>query len=139
GIPGMPTALGSMVLILALQVLLHRENIWMPDWIQRRKLQSDKVCRGVQLARKPAAVVDRLMRPRLTFFTRHAGYWGIVALSALVAATMPPLEILPFVATSAGLILTLLALALITQDGLVALIAFLLAGSVSVYVAVEFI
>ena len=126
GIPGMPTFIGTLVVLVAAQLLFGRKHFWLPQWVHRRKVSREKLERALRMVRKPARWVDRILRPRLTFLTRGPGVYLIARVSILVAATMPPLEILPFVATTTGAILSALGLALIARDGLIALIALVL-------------
>lgn len=137
GIPGIPTALGTVVLLISGQLIAGRKSFWLPRWVLSRKVPGQRLAQGVRLMRKPARVIDRFLRPRLTFLTRHVGYWLIVTISALIAATMPPLELLPFVATTAGAALTTFALALIANDGLLALIALGFTGGTAAIVITQ--
>jgi hypothetical protein len=59
----------------------------------------------------------------MTVLRHCAGVYVIAVLCVVIAATMPPMEIVPFAATSAGAALTAFALSLLSHDGLVALIA----------------
>ncbi len=53
-----------------------------------------------------------------------------VALTCLlIGLTMPPMELVPFSANGGGLALTLFGLALLAEDGLMALAAYLLTGT----------
>ena len=54
-----------------------------------------------------------------------------------IGATMPPLEILPFLATTAGAALTMFGLALIARDGLMALIGMAFTGGLIALIVVN--
>lgn len=47
---------------------------------------------------------------------------------------MPPMELMPFAASAAGLSVTLFALSLIARDGLIALLGFIATATLSVLV-----
>lgn len=126
GIPGMPTTIGVLVIVFAVQLLMLRERLWLPKWILRRKLNRARLVQAIRWVRRPARVVDSLLRPRLTFLTRHAGAYLIILVCAFIAATMPALELVPFLATGAGGLMAAFGLALIADDGLLALIALVL-------------
>jgi hypothetical protein len=130
GIPGMPSVLGLLVLLVAGQLLLRRTHFWLPRWMLRREVNHRKLCQATGLMRRPARVIDRFLRPRLTFLTRHVGACVIIVVCVLIALSMPPLEILPFTASLSGAALSTFALALISNDGLVAVIGFLITGGV---------
>jgi hypothetical protein len=131
GIPGMPTTIAITVSLVAVQFLLGQRHFWVPRWVQERRVSHARFCEAVRLMKRPARVIDRFLKPRFEMLTHEAGIHAIAVLSLVIAATMPPLEIVPFAATSAGLALTTFGLSLITGDGLVALVALVLTAGVA--------
>lgn len=126
GIPGMPTTMGAVVLLIAVQLVLGRKKFWLPGWLLARDMDRKKLENALDRIRPAARFIDRWLQPRLVFFTRGPGI-GMLAIACMAMATMMPLmEIVPFSATSAGVILTLLGLSLIAGDGLMALTAYIL-------------
>jgi hypothetical protein len=127
GIPGMPTTVAIIVFLTAGQLLARRDHIWLPRWVLRRGFERRKFCRVLGWMRKPARFIDRhLLKPRLRALTNHAGSYAAAAICMMIALTMPPLEMVPFAATVAGLAITCFALSLIANDGLLLLIALAL-------------
>ncbi|WP_440997980.1 exopolysaccharide biosynthesis protein [Arhodomonas sp. SL1] len=126
GIFGVPTLTGVIVLLVALQLLAGREHIWLPEWILSRRFPARSTRRALRAVRRPAAWIDQLLRPRLTVLTAGTGNRVTATACVLIAISMPPLELMPFAATSAGVLITLLALAIIADDGLLALVALAL-------------
>lgn len=122
-IPGVPTLMGIIVLLTAGQLLFQRDHFWLPQWLLRRTLPRDKLCKMLKWLRPPARFFDRLTRPRLTVFTRGAGSYVIAIAAIVVALTMPATEIVLFSANVVGLVLTLFGLALIARDGVLVLLA----------------
>lgn len=139
GIPGMPTTVAIIVTAVAVQFLMGRTHFWLPQWVRKRELSHDRFCKAVAWLRKPARFTDRLLKRRLEFLTHDAGIHGIAVLVVIIAATMPPLEIVPFAATTAGLALTAFGLAVIAHDGLVALVALVLTVGVAGLVVYSFL
>ena len=90
----------------------------------RRRIDRAKFCKALRLLRRPARLVDPLIRPRLSVMTHDAGVHTIALVCILIAITMPPVEILPFVASAAGAALTGFGLSLIAGDGLITLLAW---------------
>ncbi|MFW5972654.1 MAG: exopolysaccharide biosynthesis protein, partial [Bacteroidota bacterium] len=43
-IPGMPTLMGILVLLVAVQLLLNRKHFWLPRWLLRRAFSREKFC-----------------------------------------------------------------------------------------------
>jgi hypothetical protein len=74
-----------------------------------------------------------MMRPRLTRLTEGGSVYLIASVCVVVAAVTPAMELVPFSANLAGIVLTAFGLALIASDGLLALIAIVLtAGTIGV-------
>jgi hypothetical protein len=127
-IPGVPTAMGAVVVLIAGQLLARRKQFWLPRRLLDASLSARKVCKGVGWLRKPAGPVDRVMRPRLTQFVTAPWTYVIAAIALVIGLAQPFMELVPFSATGAGAALTAFGLALIARDGLVALVAMALAA-----------
>jgi hypothetical protein len=123
-IPGVPTIIGTLVFLITIQLLFGREYFWLPGWVLKRSVSSDKLRKALKWLRSPARFVDRLLRPRLTFFTKGAVIYVIAMLCIIIAVSMPAMELVPFLANLAGAAFTAFGLSLIAHDGLLALIAF---------------
>lgn len=123
GIPGMATLMGLWVFLVALQMLLGRRHVWLPRWLLSRWAARKTVRKAVCRLLKPARWIDRWLKPRLSALTGIAGSYLIAGVCLALSLTMPFMEVVPFSATTAGLPLTLLGLALIARDGLLAAIA----------------
>lgn len=128
-IPGVPTLMAIFIVLVAVQVLMGRRHLWLPQWLLDRSVSSDKLETALGWLRKPARFVDRLLRPRLQWITDRTGVYAMAFLCILIAAALPPMELIPFSANAAGLALTSLGLALIADDGLLAVIAFLVSAA----------
>jgi len=125
GMPGVPTTMGLLVLLIAGQLLFRRQHFWLPHWMLKRSIGKDKLRKGVNWLRPPARFIDGWLRPRLPVFTHGACIKVISLVCAVIAATMPIMELVPFSAHSAGIALTAFGLSLIARDGLLVLLALL--------------
>lgn len=123
-IPGVPTMMAVLVLLIAVQVVFHHEHLWLPNWLLKRSIAEKKLCKAVNWMQRPARFVDRFLRPRLTLFTHGKGAYAVAIACAIVAVLMPVTEVVPFSANAVGLVLTVFGLALISHDGLLAAIGF---------------
>lgn len=128
-IPGVPILMGAVVVLTASQLLIRRRHFWLPGWLLNRKVAASKLKKTVGWLRRPAGFVDRLLRPRLGVLVHGAGAYAIALVSLAVALLTPAMEVVPFSANAAGLVLTAFGLALIARDGLIALIALIVAGA----------
>ncbi len=120
-IPGVPTIVAVVVLLTAGQLLLRRSELWLPQWLLRRSIDKDKLCKAIGWLRPPSRFIDRWLQPRLPRLTHD---FAIAAACVVIAAVLPFLEVVPFSANVAGAALTAFALSLIAHDGLLALIAW---------------
>lgn len=124
GMPGVPTATGILILLIAVQLFFGRDHFWLPKWLLRRSLGKDKVHMAIRWLRPVARFIDRWLRPRLPALIRGGSIYLISFICAAIAIVMPMMELVPFSAHGAGLALSAFGLALISRDGLLALIAF---------------
>lgn len=127
-IPGMSATMGVFVLLTSGQMLLRRDHFWLPQWLLRRSVAKNKLCKVLGWAQKPARFLDKLLRPRLKLFVNGGGTMAIALVCTVIALFMPAMEFIPFSANGAGLALTAFGLALIGRDGLIAVFALLVTG-----------
>lgn len=123
-VPGVPTIVAAFVFLVAVQVLLRQDHVWLPRWLLSRSVSQRKLLKAVARMKRPAQVVDRFLRPRLTRFVTHEGVYVIAVISVLVALAMPIMEFVPFSANAAGLVLTLFGFSMVAHDGLLAVAGF---------------
>ncbi|MFO7550409.1 MAG: exopolysaccharide biosynthesis protein [Haliea sp.] len=123
-IPGAPTVIGVFVFLLALQLLLGRDYFWLPDWLLCRSISGENVQKGLGYLYPPARFIDRFLKPRL--FVLVDGYAQyMIALTALaIALCMPVMEVVPFSANAAGIVLVGFGLSMIARDGLLVLVSY---------------
>ena len=127
-IPGVPTLMALLVLLVAGQLLVGRRTFWLPQWLLKRSVPHGKLDRALTWMHKPARVIDRGLKPRLTWLTQRAGTYLIALFCFLIALAMPLMEVVPFSANGAGLALMMFGLSLMANDGLWALLALILTG-----------
>ena len=123
GIPGMPTSMSVLVLIVAVQLLIKRDHFWIPQWLLKRSVKRKKLDKALKWLKPPARFIDRFLRQRLTYLVQNAGNYAVAEVCVAVALTMPAMELVPFSATIAGAALAMLGLALVAGDGALALFA----------------
>lgn len=124
-IPGVPVMMGLLVILVAVQVILRREYVWLPQWLLKRSVTNDKVRTSVRWLRRPARFMDRWSKERYAWLVTQAGAYVIAATCIIIAMATPVLEVIPFSASLAGTAITAFGLALLRRDGLIALLAVL--------------
>lgn len=123
-IPGVPTTVGIFVVLISSQMLFQREYFWIPRWLLERSVSKKTLCKTLGWLKGPAKRIDRVVRPRLTFFTHRVGAFSVAAVCTGIGVVMPTMEVVPFAANGAGAALTAFGLALIAHDGVLAIVAF---------------
>jgi hypothetical protein len=129
GVPGLPTTTAMLVFLVGIQLLFGRHHFWLPQWIVKRGVSRQNFKKALDWMRRPARWIDRVIRPRLAVLTHRAGAAVITAWCVLMALFTPPLELLPFATSLMGAVYVAFGLSLIAHDGLLALVAFAIAGT----------
>lgn len=133
-VPGVPTLMAMVVLLSAGQLLLGRERPWLPGWLLGRQVEAGTVQKVVEWMRPGVRAVDRVLRPRLTVLTGRPARYAIAAACLVVAAAMPAMEMVPFSANFAGVLLAGFGLSLVTSDGLLVLVTLAVACAIAAVV-----
>ena len=141
GIPGVPSFLALIVALTALQMLLGRDHVWMPEFIQSRSVTGKALHKAVNRLRGLADFLDRHSEGRMEFLTEGVALKAVALVVLLLCCTVPPLEFLPFASSIPMLAIAILGLALTVRDGallLASLIFTLFATAVGTYMFITF-
>ncbi|KZY34986.1 exopolysaccharide biosynthesis protein exod [Roseovarius sp. HI0049] len=122
-IPGVTALLALMVFILVAQMMVGRESLWLPGFITRRRMSSDKLCKGIKWLRKPVRFVERFLKPRFTWFFHRPWIWVPLILVMALTLFMPFMEFVPTSGSIASAVIALFAASLLTRDGVLALLS----------------
>lgn len=117
---GVPQVLGVPIILLAAQVLVGREEPWLPEGILKRRVPKAWLDRMADFATKRMGWFERLSRPRLHWLA--AGPGERLAAVFMILATLT--IVLPMTNTVPSVALALLSVGLIQRDG-----AFVALGS----------
>jgi hypothetical protein len=122
-VPTAPTVIATLTFLVSVQLLLGRETVWIPRALEKLSVKAARVRKTVKVSRRPARLIDRLVKPRLSVLTRPWADRTVAAACMLAALATPPLELLPFVAFIPALAVATFGLALVARDGLLVLLA----------------
>ncbi|MRL69811.1 exopolysaccharide biosynthesis protein [Brevundimonas sp. SPF441] len=119
GLYGVPQVVGLIVILLAGQMLVGREEPWLPRWFLNLQCKGSWLKAMADFAETKLGWIDRLSRPRLRRFADGPGekLAAVFMILATVTIVMPLTNTIPSIA------LALLSVGLIQRDGL-----FVLAG-----------
>lgn len=121
-IPGVPTTMGLIVILIAGQYLMGRTHPWVPDFIGERSVKRDKVLQAADKSRPWAKWVDGFLGKRLQALVEGPMEHVVAGLCVLLALTMPPAELLPGLAAVPAAAILFLGLAITARDGLLGLL-----------------
>lgn len=71
-VPGTTTVLGVPILLIAVQLVFRRDQLWMPNWILKRSIDRATYRTAIDKILKPLRKVERLSRPRLSIMSSDA-------------------------------------------------------------------
>lgn len=118
--PGVSSIFGLGIALFAVQLMIGRVRPWMPGWLARRGIARTAFAKGLRRVAPLLVRVERVSRPRLAWMTGPAaerllgGF--ILVLALFVCVPLPMTNAMPAFAV------TVIAIALIQQDGLMSLI-----------------
>jgi len=127
-IPGVPSTIAAVIVLLAGQMLFGRKRMWLPGFVERRSMPAHKVRTATDNLRGVARILDRWFHGRLEQLTERAAIKVAAAMCIGLACTVPPLEALPM---ASALPIAAFGLAMLVRDG-----ALMIAAAVLSLVAV---
>ena len=122
-VPGLPTLLGLMIAIIAFQLLIGRDHMWLPGFIANRSRESEDVKKAADKLSGLAERLDRWFHGRMVRLTSKPFQRVAAALILVLTLTVPPLELLPMATTVPMAAIAAFGLALLVHDGLLMLVA----------------
>lgn len=129
-LPGASTVIGVLIAWPAVQMILGHDAASLPRLIARRQIGVEKLARVIRVVVPRLRWVERLIRPRWpTPFHTTKRVTGVVMLLVGVTLISP----VPFSQVVPALVIMLLALAYLEEDGVALLVALIAAvGSLAV-------
>jgi hypothetical protein len=119
GIPGLPTTLALIISLFAVQIAIGRQDIWLPGFLERRTVEARRLDEAADKLRPIATWMDRHFGVRVRWLTERFRQRLAAGAIIVMAATVPPLELLPFASTIPMTVIALFGLGMLLGDGLV--------------------
>lgn len=114
GLYGVPQVVGVVIILIAGQLLIGREEPWLPGWMLKLRAKGTWLKAMADFAEGRLGWVDRFSRSRLLMFAAGAGERVTAVFMILATLTI----VLPMTNTIPSIALALMALGLIQRDGL---------------------
>jgi hypothetical protein len=124
--PGLPVGFvsGTVVALIALQVMVGRHTLWLPERLHNFSLPSSILIKGAAYLAKPMRFFERWLKPRHSEFTGKTARM-FLALPILILAISIVLPI-PLGNQAPSIALIAYGFGLIERDGLAILVAIIL-------------
>lgn len=134
--PGVPTVVGIILMIVSIQMVLGREDLYLPGILSKRSFDRKSLVGAFTGLAPKLAVIERVMKPRLLFMTGRVGsiFIGIIVLvmALVLILPLPPGGNFP-----PALACAVLGMGLAQRDGVI--VAIGLVASVVAMIAVSFV
>lgn len=127
-IPGMSIVTGTIILIVAAQLLIGRDRPWLPKRALNFSFSKETLITAIERGTPYARRIDKLLKPSLNRFTEFPATRIIALVTISLALTMYPLALLPFAVAIPSMAIVLFALGLTARDGRLILAGFLISG-----------
>lgn len=133
-LPLMPTIIGVLLALTAIEIMAGGKGVSLPGWIAKRQMPVRVLRSGIRRARPMADRLRRYVHPRWHLLVHSdLALWGIALLllmSALIMAVIGAVPGLPFVLCIPAL---LFGIGLTAGDGLVVALGFLAVGVAALF------
>jgi hypothetical protein len=127
-IPGMSLATGSLIILIATQMMLFSRRPWLPRRLASAEFPRERLQAGVTKVQRWTRPVEKLIQPRLEFLVGRVMIYPIATICILLALSFYPLALIPFAVLVPASAVAFFALGLTTRDGLLVLTGFVLAA-----------
>jgi hypothetical protein len=123
GVPGFSATSGVIIAIVSVYMLLNRDSISRPAWIERRSVHGDRLDKALARIEPFVNWIDRHTRRRWHVLFKRPIIWIPQGLCLASGLLMPFLELIPFTSSVVATGVFLLALSLLVRDGRLFIIA----------------
>lgn len=130
-IPGTTTLLGIPILIIGFQLLLRRDELWLPGWILKRDLPRAAFADAAAKVRLRLERVERFSKPRLGFMSTDLSE-ALIGLMCVIWAAVLMLPLIGF-NLFPSLIVAAFGFGLMQRDGLMMLVGWAVSAGMGIF------
>lgn len=132
--PGVPTVVGIALLIVSIQMVAGRQELWLPKFLSNRGFSRAALVSGFEKIKPQLEFVEKVARPRLLFLTGKAAT-VLIGIIILVMAVILILPLPPGGNFPPALACAVLGMGLVERDGVIVLLGLVVtvAASVAAY------
>lgn len=132
--PGVPTVVGIALLIVSIQMVIGRQELWLPKILSKQGFSRKALVSGFEKIKPQLEFIEKFARPRLLILTGKTATIAIGAVILLMAIVLilplPPGGNFP-----PALACAVLGMGLVERDGIIVLLGFVVtvAASIAAY------
>jgi hypothetical protein len=132
--PGVPTVVGIALLIVSMQMVLGREDLWLPSLLSKRSFSRKALVDGFLKIKPQLSFLERFARPRLLFLTGRLAtvLIGVVILAMAIVLILP---LPPGGNFPPALACAVLGMGLVERDGVIVLFGLVVTIAASIAAA----
>jgi hypothetical protein len=116
-VPGMSIVTGSLILLIAGQMLLPLDHPWLPKRLLRIEMRRALFERAIEKTKRVAKRIDRVIKARWVFMAKPPVSYVVAAICVVLAGLMFPFALLPFAVALPGTAIAFFALGITFRDG----------------------
>lgn len=120
--PGYSTPFGIVIALIALQMLIGRQNLWVPDKLGELRIKPKLAGIMLGAAAKFLSKIERFIRPRQKWIRGRIGRAALAVVIAIMACLM--MLPIPLTNTFPAMVIFMVGVGLSEEDGLLAIAAF---------------
>lgn len=115
-IPGSTTVLGAPMVLICLQLVIRRDQLWMPAWALRSSMPRENYRKAIGRVRRPLEFIERLSKPRFSVMSNEVSE----VLIGIVTTLLSLIVMLPIFGGNLfpSLFVALFGFGLMQRDGL---------------------
>ncbi len=125
-IPGMSIVTGTLIILIATQMMLFSSRPWIPQRLAEFEFSREKLKTGVDRIQRWVRWLEKVVKNRLQMLTGGLMVYPIAVISICLAVSFYPLAFVPFGVFAPGFAISLFGLGLTARDGLLVSAGFLL-------------
>ena len=121
-IPGSTTVLGAPLMLICIQLLFRRDQLWLPKWALKSSLPREEYRKVVIRVQKPLRAIERISKPRWLLLTNEVSE----VLIGLVCCVLTLIVMLPIFGGNLfpSLFVALFGFGLMQRDGMAVAVAW---------------
>lgn len=128
GIPGIPTVLGIVVILIASQLVWGRPAPWLPKRLCNVGFKKSTFDKGIKKIKPVTSKIDYVIKPRMKWLASGFSARVVGLVCIILASVLPFLEVIPFADIIPGSAIALLGLGMTARDGVIIIIGWTIAA-----------